>query len=192
MRSTPVKLGFLLLIGTGSAGYLNISYAGCPFFTRPHVENDDSAIRLNSYAAGSWVCYQDQMHLCQSSGAWKPMGNCSSYQQVKHACEIESTDASQCGGRPSLDTAVTGSSAGSRGSAQREEMPTMQDYNSGASVPVNDERDVGELCEELRAQVKEDLLSRRDVDGSMQEFEANGCVERDIRTYESRYGPLEN
>lgn len=97
-----------------------LSYAGCPYFTRPSVERDDLAVRTNSYAPGSWVCYQDQMQLCQSSGTWKSMGKCSLYQQVRHACDVEGAGSDECGGNASSGTGLagnaTGSSAGTGGS----------------------------------------------------------------------------
>jgi hypothetical protein len=60
---------------------LSQARADCPFFTKPLVEGDGLATRLNSYAAGSYVCHNATMYLCRTGGEWKNMGPCTSYQR---------------------------------------------------------------------------------------------------------------
>jgi len=65
----------------------------CPYFTRQSIERekDGSVTRLNYYEAGSWVCYQDTMRLCQSSGSWNDKGVCSSYKKAPRSCLLENS-----------------------------------------------------------------------------------------------------
>jgi hypothetical protein len=60
----------------------------CSYFTKPAVEANGA--RLNYYAEGAHVCYQDRMYECVG-GYWKAWADCGAYDKnsVRHAEDIE-------------------------------------------------------------------------------------------------------
>lgn len=98
MNSRP--LGLAAVVSIAAAALAGESRAACPFLTRPPVERDDLAVRLNAYAAGAVVCHGGTMLLCRSGGAWKDMGPCTAYQrwQQRLACRLEGTSGPGCDG----------------------------------------------------------------------------------------------
>jgi hypothetical protein len=88
--------------------------AGCPYLTRPSMESTAGVTRHNYYDAGSWVCFEGTMHLCQSSGAWKTQGACTNYQnwESMQACDYEGASSGSCSSsEPGSDGAGEGGGA---------------------------------------------------------------------------------
>lgn len=51
----------------------------CSYFTRPMVERDDIAVRMNMYPNNARSCYQGKMYQC-ASRRWKSIGDCSQFE----------------------------------------------------------------------------------------------------------------
>ena len=50
----------------------------CSYFTRPAVESEDGVTRMNYYADGSSVCYQETFYQC-TKRRWEVKGACSDF-----------------------------------------------------------------------------------------------------------------
>jgi hypothetical protein len=73
-----LRLAFGLLCGLAlseQATSLAQAQAECPYLTRPRVESEDGATRVNQWAEGTVLCFKSRVLRCEAA-AWRDQGEC--------------------------------------------------------------------------------------------------------------------